>query len=104
MDFVHGQVANGLAFRVLTVDDNWSRESVLLETGFRLTSREIIMALDQAAQSRKLPASINVDHATRFPSLVMDDWAHVNHGVWHLQDLESQQIMDFVNFFRSTQR
>ena len=39
MDFVHDQLANGLAFRVLTVVDNWSRESVLLETGFRLTSR-----------------------------------------------------------------
>ena len=29
MDFVHDQLANGLAFRVLTVVDNWSRESVL---------------------------------------------------------------------------
>jgi putative transposase len=78
MDFVHDQLANGLAFRVLTVVDNWSRESVLLETGFRLTSREVIMALDRAAQSRKLPASITVDHGTEFTSLVMDDWAHVN--------------------------
>ena len=37
MDFVHDQLADGRAFRVLTVVDNWSRESVLLETGFRLT-------------------------------------------------------------------
>ena len=51
---------------------------LLLETGFRLTSREVIMALDRAAQSRKLPASITVDHGTEFTSLVMDDWAHVN--------------------------
>ena len=78
MDFVHDQLANGLAFRVLTVVDNWSRESVLLETGFRLTSREVILALDREAQSRKLPASITVDHGTEFTSLVMDDWAHVN--------------------------
>lgn len=34
MDFVHDQLANGRAFRVLTVVDNWSRESVLLETVF----------------------------------------------------------------------
>ena len=78
MDFVHDQLANGLAFRVLTVVDNWSRQSVLLETGFRLTSREVILALDRAAQGRKLPASITVDHGTEFTSLVMDDWAHVN--------------------------
>jgi len=52
MDFVHDQLSNGLAFRVLTVVDNWSRESVLLETGFRLTSQDVILALDRAAQSR----------------------------------------------------
>ena len=78
MDFVHDQLSNGLTFRVLTVVDNWSRESVLLETDFRLTSRGVIMALDRAAQSRKLPTSITVDHGTEFTSLVMDDWAHVN--------------------------
>ena len=78
MDFVHDQLANGLAFRVLTVVDNWSRESVLLETGFRLTSQDVILALDRAVQGRKLPASITVDHGTEFTSLVMDDWAHVN--------------------------
>ena len=53
MDFVHDQLVNGLSFRVLTVVDYWSRESVLLETGFRLTSRDVILALDRAAQSRK---------------------------------------------------
>jgi putative transposase len=78
MDFVHDQLSNGLAFRVLTVVDNWSRESVLPETGFRLTSQDVILALDRAAQSRKLPTSITVDHGTEFTSLVMDDWAHVN--------------------------
>jgi len=36
------------------------------------------LALDRAAQSRKLPASITVDHGTEFTSLVMDDWSHVN--------------------------
>ena len=51
---------------------------MLLEIGFRLTSREVILALDRAAQSRKLPASITVDHGTEFTSLAMDDWAHVN--------------------------
>jgi len=79
MDFVHDQLVNGLSFRALTVVDRWSRESVLLETGFRLTSRDVILALDRAAQSRKLHNSIVVDHGTEFTTLVMDDWARVNH-------------------------
>lgn len=41
MDFVHDQLADGRAFRVLTVVDNWSRESVLLEAGFRLTGESV---------------------------------------------------------------
>ena len=80
MDFVHDRLNNGLAVRVLTVVDNWNRESVLSETGFRLISREVILALDRAAQCRNLPASITVDHGTEFTSLVMDDWAHANHA------------------------
>ena len=79
IDFVHDQLVNGLSFRVLTVVDHWSRESVLLETSFRLTSRDVILALDRAAQSCKLHDSIIVDHGTEFTTLVMDDWAHVNH-------------------------
>ncbi len=78
MDFVHDQLINGLAFRVLTVVDNWSRESVLLEVGFRLTAQSVIDALNRVSKSRKLPASITVDHGTEFTSLIMDDWANVN--------------------------
>ena len=37
------------------------------------------MALDRATESRKLPASVTVDHGTEFTSLVMDDWAHANY-------------------------
>jgi len=56
MDFVHDQLSNGLAFRVLTVIDNWSRESVLLEVGFRLTGQSVIDALSHISKLRKLPA------------------------------------------------
>jgi hypothetical protein len=37
MDFVHDQLVTGRAFRVLTVIDQWSRESVLLEANVALT-------------------------------------------------------------------
>jgi len=50
----------------------------LLEVGFRLTAQRVIDALNLVSKSRKLPASITVDHGAEFTSLVMDDWAHVN--------------------------
>jgi putative transposase len=61
MDFVHDQLANGGAFRVLAVIDNWSRESVLLETGFRLSGDSVAQALARVAAQRALPRSITVD-------------------------------------------
>lgn len=36
MDFVYDQLVSGRPFRVLTVIDKWSRESILLEADFSL--------------------------------------------------------------------
>ena len=78
MDFVHDQLTNGRAFRVLTMIDNWSRESLLLEVGFRLTGQTVVDALNRVGKTRKLPSTITVDHGTEFTSLALDEWAHVN--------------------------
>ena len=52
MDFVHDQTHDGRKFRILTVIDQWSRESVALEANFRLTGRCVGQVLDQAARQR----------------------------------------------------
>ena len=39
MDFVHDQMHDGRAFRILTVIDQWNRENVCLEDKFRLSGR-----------------------------------------------------------------
>ena len=36
MDFVHDTLADGRPFRILTVVDNWSRQSPLLKVGLRM--------------------------------------------------------------------
>ncbi|GAA4340438.1 hypothetical protein GCM10023165_20380 [Variovorax defluvii] len=76
MDFVHDQMADGRAFRILTVIDQWSRESVCLEANFRLTGRCVGKALDAAAATRGLPRAITVDNGTEFTSKALDDWAY----------------------------
>ena len=60
MDFVHDQMLDFRAFRVLTVIDQWSRESVSLEANFRLTGRCVGKALDEAARERGWPKAITV--------------------------------------------
>jgi putative transposase len=80
MDFVHDQLANGQAFRVLTVVDNWTRQCVLLEVGFRLTGESVARALSEVAARQALPSSITVDHGTEFTSKALDQWAW-EHGI-----------------------
>jgi putative transposase len=75
MDFVHDQTHDGRKFRILTVIDQWSRESVSLEANFRLTGRCVGHALDAAAATRGLPKSITVDNGTEFTSKALDEWA-----------------------------
>jgi putative transposase len=75
MDFVHDQTHDGRKFRILTVIDQWSRESVSLEANFRLTGRCVGQALDKAARQRGLPRAITVDNGTEFTSKALDEWA-----------------------------
>jgi putative transposase len=79
MDFVHDQLTNGRQFRVLTVIDKWSRESVLLEVDFSLTGQSVVDAMQRLCLSRALPKAITVDHGTEFTSKSLDEWA------WHHQ-------------------
>ena len=75
MDFVHDQLANGRKFRVLTVVDKWSRESVLLEVDFALTGLSVVRAFNRLAGMRTLPMAITVDNGTEFTSKALDEWA-----------------------------
>ena len=56
MDFVHDQMHDGRKFRILTVIDQWSRESVSLEASFRLTGRCVGQALGPGRQTARMAA------------------------------------------------
>ena len=75
MDFVHDQLADGRPFRVLTVVDQWSRSSPILECGLSLRGGDVAAALDRAIGTRQAPRSITVDHGTEFMSRALEDWA-----------------------------
>ena len=85
MDFVHDQLVNGQTFRVLTVVDNWSRESPVLEVGFRLTGNSVVEALSRVGKTVRLPACITMDHGTEF---TRNSWAQLifsARSTWPLQ-------------------
>ena len=61
MDFVHDTLADGRPFRILTVVDNWSRHSPVLEAGFRMTGETVSQVLDRVLGEGQRPRSITVD-------------------------------------------
>jgi putative transposase len=75
MDFVHDSLTNGRPFRVLTVVDQWSRQSPVLEAGFSMSGAGVAAALDRAIGDGPVPRSITVDHGTEFMSRALEDWA-----------------------------
>jgi hypothetical protein len=59
---VHDQLFNGRPFRVLTVVDQWSRWSPILEVAQSMSGSAVAEALDRAIQRHGKPRSITVDN------------------------------------------
>jgi putative transposase len=76
MDFVHDALADGRPFRVLTVVDQWSRQSPILEAASSMSGATVSVALDRAIAGGEVPRSITVDHGTEFMSRALEDWAY----------------------------
>jgi putative transposase len=76
MDFVHDALADGRPFRVLTVVDQWSRQSPILEAASSMSGSTVSVALDRAIARGSVPRSITVDHGTEFMSRALEDWAY----------------------------
>ena len=76
MDFVHDTLHDGRPYRILTVVDNWSRSSPVLEAGCRMSGEIVSRVLDRVLGERPGPRSITVDHGTEFQSRALEDWAY----------------------------
>lgn len=80
MDFVADTFLDGRRFRALTVVDNWSRHSSLIEVDFTLTGTKDVTALERVGKRSGYPQMITVDNGTEFTSKALDAWAYA-HGV-----------------------
>ncbi len=62
------QLFNGERFRLLTIVDNFSRESLAIRVSERFTGDEVVAALEAIVSVRSKPQSIRVDNArSSFP-------------------------------------
>ncbi len=72
MDFMSDQLVGGQRFRLLTLVDNHSRESLAIEACQRLTGDDVVHVLEQVTAKRGKPKSILVDNGLEFISRSLD--------------------------------
>lgn len=78
MDFVADQLFSGHRFRLLTIVDNFSRGSLAIEVGQRLTCDDVVSVLDRVIGHRGRPQTIRVDNGPEFIGKSLDLWAYWN--------------------------
>ncbi len=59
---MHDQLFDGRPFRILTVVDQLSRESPLIEVDFAMSGQRVAAALEARTADMPVPVSITVDH------------------------------------------
>ena len=104
MDFMMDRLADGRAFRILTVIDQYTRECPVLVADTSLTAKKVVLALDRVVGVDCAPKSITVDNGSEFASRAMDAWAY-HHGV-QLQFIRPGKPMDnrFIESFNGRLR
>jgi putative transposase len=78
MDFMSDALYDGQKIKLLTLVDNFTRESLVIEVADRLGGHGVVAALMQVVQERGLPKSIRMDNGPEFTSRVLDQWAYLN--------------------------
>jgi len=74
LDFVHDAVASGRTFRVLSVEDGYTRECLALEVDSSFAGRRVTRVLEQIIAKRGLPQSIRCDNGPELTSRHMLAW------------------------------
>ncbi|MCH7536973.1 MAG: transposase, partial [Proteobacteria bacterium] len=80
LDFVMDSLANGRRLKILTVVDDFTKESILIEPAHSLTGDDVAELLDRVSQFRGYPEAVRTDQGPEFTSKVFDQWAY-EHGV-----------------------
>ena len=68
MDFISDQLHSGRPIRLLTIVDNYSRESLALQVGLQLGGDDVAQVLNRLIAERGTPDSIRLDNGPEFTS------------------------------------
>ena len=72
------ELYDGRRIRLLTLVDNFTRESLAIEVSDHLGGHRVAEVLMRLGEERNLPKTIRVDNGPEFISKVLDQWAYLN--------------------------
>ena len=78
MDFVSDALTNGRRIKVLTIVDDFTKESVDLVAEHGISGHHVVRVLQRAAQFRGLPSAIRTDQGPELTGKALDQWAYQN--------------------------
>ena len=73
-DFVQDACANGQRLKILTITDEFTRESVAIEVATRIQARHVIAVLAQVFRDRGAPAYVRSDNGPEFVAQAVQRW------------------------------
>jgi transposase InsO family protein len=73
-DFVFDRTHNGRALKLLTVVDEYTRQSLAVEVGRKLTSRDVLRVLAQLMLEHGVPRYIRSDNGPEFVAKAVREW------------------------------
>ena len=80
LDFVTDSLANGRRLKILTVVDDFTKESMLIQLAHCLTGDDVVELLDSVSQFRGYPQAVRTDQGPEFTCKAFGQWAY-EHGV-----------------------
>ncbi len=78
MDFMSDALFDGRSFRILTVVDCHSRESLAIVPRTNFRAYQVVEVLDRLVAERGRPKAIRCDNGPEFAGRMLDQWAWLN--------------------------
>jgi putative transposase len=78
MDFMSDALFNGRPFRLLTVVDCHTRESLAIVPRTNFRAFQVVEVLERLARERGKPKTIRCDNGPEFAGKMLDQWAYHN--------------------------
>ena len=104
LDFVHDATADGRRIRLLTIVDDFTRESLKIVVDTSLNGKRVRDELAEIMEVRGMPGRILSDNGTEFTSTVILKWCHEKGVKWDYIQPEKPYQNGYIESFNGKLR